>query len=296
MGSSRHKRAQLASPHDNQKSKKRKAANTDDEYDSPDLEETKPKRARKKNGEEKRLKRHRARPPRTYIERLHRVRIQRMFLLDRNRSTSEDGTHEEEVFDIAGTTGNVYNVTISKVLDCSCPDSSKGNQCKHIIYVLVNVLKAREDLAYQLAFLTTELEEIFSNAPVRPQSDGATATATETGGHRKPIEGDCPICVMEFEESDKSDTIIWCKAACGNNVHKRCFDRWARSKPGEVKCVYCRTPWKGDEKDLKGISKRGKVNEEGYVNVAGQLGLSGHRDTSTYHEHWARREFGGGYY
>lgn len=162
--------------------------------------------------------------------------------------------------------------------------------------VLVNVLKAREDLAYQVAFLTSELAEIFSHAPITPQSDGEPATVTDTGGHRKPIEGDCPVCVMEFEESDRSEDILWCKAACGNNIHKRCFEQWARSKPGQAKCVYCRTPWKGDEKNLKGVKKGGRVNEEGYVNVASQLGISRERDTSSYHQHWVHREFGGGYH
>jgi hypothetical protein len=74
------------------------------------LNESKPKRARKKKGEEpeeKRLRRFRAKPPATYNERLYRVRTQRMFLIDRTQGTSEDGSPEEE-FDIAGTTGNIY--------------------------------------------------------------------------------------------------------------------------------------------------------------------------------------------
>lgn len=73
-------------------------------------EKPKPKKARKvkaegEEPEEKRLKRFRAKAPISYIERLDRVRTQRMFLIDRNRTTSADGTHEEEVFDIAGSTG-----------------------------------------------------------------------------------------------------------------------------------------------------------------------------------------------
>ena len=94
---------------------------------------------------------------------------------------------------------------------------------------MVNVLKAREDLAYQLAFLSMELVEIFANAPVTPSSDAA-ALSTDTGGSRKLIEGDCPVCVMEFKEGEP---ILWCKAACGNNIHQHCFEQWARSKPGE---------------------------------------------------------------
>lgn len=92
------------------------------------------------------------------------------------------------------------------------------------------ILKAREDLAYQLAFLSTELAEIFAHAPVTPQSSEASNLDTDTGGSRKPVEGDCPVCVMEFEEGED---IVWCKAACGNNVHRHCFEQWARSKPGE---------------------------------------------------------------
>jgi hypothetical protein len=155
---------------------------------------------------------------------------------------------------------------------------------------MVNVLKAREDLAYQLALLSSELTEIFANSPAIPQAD---STATDTGGHRKPIEGDCPVCVMDFDINGKSEEIIWCKGACGNNIHRHCFEQWARSKPGQVKCVYCRTPWKGDEDSIKRIAKDGgAVNQEGYVNVGSQLGLSGERDMSTYHPYWVRRQFG----
>jgi len=167
----------------------------------------------------------------------------------------------------------IYQVTVNNVPTCTCPDAKKGNQCKHIVYVgyptylypqpfilthgkvLVNVLKAREDLAYQLAFLTTELIEIFDNAPSTPQSYGnAPPISTDVCGSRKPIEGDCPVCVMEFEEGED---IVWCRAACGNNIHQQCFEQWAKSKAGQVKCVYCRTPWKGDEDSLKRISTVG---------------------------------------
>lgn len=113
-----------------------------DRGNGSDSEDTKPKPVRKKksSNEEKRQKRFRIKPPLTYLERLNRVTTQRMFLIDRNRATNKDGTHEEEVFDIAGTTGNIYQVTIAKVPRCSCPDSMKGNQCKHIIYVSSIVL------------------------------------------------------------------------------------------------------------------------------------------------------------
>lgn len=92
---------------------------------------------------------------------------------------------------------------------------------------------------------------------------------------------------MEFEAGED---ILWCKAACGNNIHRTCFEQWAKSKPGEVKCVYCRTPWKGDEETVRKISKHGHKNEDGYVNVASELGLSGRRDYSTYHQPWVQSQ------
>lgn len=94
--------------------------------------------------EEKRLRPFRKHPPKTYLDRLDRVRTQRMFLIDRERMMSEDGTHQEEAFVIAGTTGNVYEVTINKTPTCTCPDYAKGNQCKHIVYV--SLIAKRTDI------------------------------------------------------------------------------------------------------------------------------------------------------
>ncbi|PBP21713.1 RING finger domain protein (Znf1) [Diplocarpon rosae] len=299
---------QIPASYPNTKSKKRKvrSPNSDDDgneeqelYDSMATCEAqdmlagigpfKPKATRKRKGqepEEKRLRRFRARAPGTYLDRLMRVRIQRMFMIDREKSIGEDDTFIEK-FDIAGSTGNIYQVTISRVPTCTCPDASRGNQCKHIIYVMVNVLKAPENLAYQLALISTELAEIFANAPVTPQSSSAAASiATDTGGFRKPIEGDCPVCVMNFDESNKSEDILWCKGVCGNNIHRHCFEQWAKSQPGTPKCVYCRAPWKGNADSIKRISKHGQLSQEGYVNISSELGLSGERDISSYHQFW----------
>lgn len=66
------------------------------------------KRPRKSESpKEKRLRVFRKHAPQSYLERLDRIRSQRMFLIDRERKPSGDRSHEE-VFDIAGTTGNIY--------------------------------------------------------------------------------------------------------------------------------------------------------------------------------------------
>jgi hypothetical protein len=133
------------------------------------------------------------------------------------------------------------------------------------------VLRVRHELVYQLALLSSELVEIFRKAP-------AIRSAEDSGSddnNRKPVEGDCPICFMELEPTE---SIVYCKAQCGQNIHKECFGMWAATKrlTGQIQipCPMCRTPWQGDSNAAKKIKKTGVVGIDGYVNVADQLGIS----------------------
>ncbi|KAL8883281.1 MAG: hypothetical protein Q9215_008279, partial [Flavoplaca cf. flavocitrina] len=180
----------------------------------------------KKKDEEKRLRHFRSHAPSTYLQRLERAQSQRMFVISRNRNI-DNPSHPSETISMAGTTGNIYTITVTHLPTCTCPDNRKGNQCKHIVYVLHNVLKAPPHLQYQLAFLTTELQQIFTHAPPLPTSSAANADNNEPS-NRKEISGDCPICFMEFDPA--AEEIIFCRAACGNNIHKQCFEQWARAQ------------------------------------------------------------------
>ena len=238
---------------------------------------------------EKRQRMFRKKAPKSFLEKLERAQTQRMIVVGRTRSEAE-GCPKEDI-DIIGSTGNIYKVTVGKTASCTCPDSKKGNECKHKVYALNTVLKAPEHLVYQLAFLSNELQEIFEGAPPIP----TVVTEGETkDGARKPVEGECPICYMDLEE--ESNELVWCKAACGNNLHKSCFEQWAASQRGcTVKCVYCRTPWEMDKKDTDSITKMGTTGEDGYVNVAEHFGISRARDYSSYHQPWVRNQFGMGW-
>lgn len=210
-----------------------------------------------------------------------------MFVLNRKRL--DKGPFPSEDIELVGSTGNVYTVTIGLEPKCTCPDYLKGNQCKHIVYSLVNVLKAPPHLQYQLAFLSSELREIFATAHLLPTR---VETADDTSGKRKSVEGECPICYMDFDED--SNELVWCRAACGNNMHKSCFDQWAASQRGSVvKCVYCRTPWQSSDSSLSKVAQQGIVGEDGYLNVAHLTGQSTVRDVSTYHPRWVRRNYYG---
>ena len=267
------------------------------------LIEDAPKKTRRKKtkggsdapSEEKRLRRHRARAPGSYLEIKNRALTQRLTVLSRERCGTDEVPEERVV--TAGSTGNVYTVHVGLIPSCDCPHAKKGNQCKHIVYIMLRVLKAREDVAYQLALTSTELRELIKNAPLIPgiETDGNGKPGEEQDGNRKLIEGECPICYDELDH--KSDEIVYCKTSCGNNVHKACMQSWIQvAARGRATCPYCRATWDTEEVfdgslgnvDTKGLQR----NEDGYINVAGQLGLSGERDYSTYHQFWVKRHLG----
>jgi hypothetical protein len=244
--------------------------------------------------EEKRARLFRKKAPQSYTAVKERALTQRLTVLSRERCGSEDMPEEKVV--VAGSTGNVYTISIGLVPSCDCPYAKKGNQCKHIICVMLRVLKAREEVAYQLALISSELREVMKNAPPIPGVETDDTDGTEmTDGNRKPIEGECPIC---YDNLGDKEVIVYCRASCGNNVHKTCMRSWMAASHGKATCPYCRAKWEEDtgfegklrEVDTKGLQR----NKDGYVNVGSQLGLSGQRDMSTYHPFWVRQQMGYG--
>lgn len=238
---------------------------------------------------EKRLKQFRDHAPQSYLKVKERALTQRLTVLSRERCGTDDAP--EEVVRVAGSTGNVYTIRIKISPSCNCPHALKGNQCKHIVYVMLRVLKAREDIAYQMALLSSELREVIKNAPPIPGIETDGKDGTEVHGedtNRKPIEGECPICYDELGD----ERTVYCKTSCGNNIHEDCMNKWVAMSRGKATCPYCRAKWPEDtglEGKLGSVDTSGlERNAEGYVNVAGQLGLSGRRDTSTYHSYWVR--------
>eukprot|EP00935_MAST-01C_sp_MAST-1C-sp1_P000209 g209.t1 len=245
-------------------------------------------------------------------QRINRARSQRLYLVQR-KEIQENGRYGGPSCDfvVLGSTGNVYIVTICKIPSCTCPDHAKGNLCKHILFVLLKVarLPSSSPHVYQKALLNSELQEIFAfvserhsnvlaNAQVRKEYAKLSGEAvdkiagTEEGGvKRKPLTDgdDCMIC---FEEMKESEGLTFCMAACGNNFHKECMQKWSasnRSSGQEVTCPACRQPWVED-----GGSKRkagASPASEGYDNLAHASGQSTVRDDSTYNAGY----FGGGW-
>ncbi|TDL21594.1 hypothetical protein BD410DRAFT_724161 [Rickenella mellea] len=235
--------------------------------------------------------------PKNILERVDRVISQRFFMIDRRR----EGSELREEFSVLGSTGNVYTVSIDRKPSCNCPDASKGNHCKHILFIFLKVLQVPQNSThwYQKGLLTSELAEIFRDAPPAPGSVAtarireayakatgkAPATSSQedasAGGKKRriPVEGDdCPVCYEGMHGSPQSK-LAFCEE-CGNALHKECFQQWARSKPNPT-CVFCRAKWVTP--GASGASGSASTSE-GYVNLGGVAGVSPVRDISTYYQ------------
>jgi len=216
----------------------------------------------------------------------------RFFMIDRRR----EGDEPREEFKVLGSTGNVYTVTIGRLPSCNCPDASRGNHCKHILFVFLKVLQVPQSsgLWYQKALLTSELQSIFADAPQAPNAlahsevreayahaTGKAPAPTPSGSKRRSLgpEDCCPIC-YEGMDGISQDKLVFCEE-CGNALHTECFEQWRR-RAAEVTCVWCRAKWPTGVKDGSSTSRA----SDGYINLGSVAGLSGARDTSSYHQSW----------
>lgn len=213
-------------------------------------------------------------------------------------------------FSVMGSTGNVYDTCIDNEVTCNCPDFARRQSvCKHILFVMLKVLRAPDELVYQAALLNSELCDIFKRAPKRTTAiasnavlsayaaitgqpvdvgtDAGSGAGADTGPvtakQKDPAGQDCAIC---FDEMTSADELVWCKSSCGNNVHKACMTAWstAQRKQGKaVTCVYCREDWAvGDLPEKKAASGSAGVSVSraggySYLNMADVAGVSRQR-------------------
>ncbi|GAA5984209.1 hypothetical protein JCM10908_006091 [Rhodotorula pacifica] len=254
---------------------------------------------------EKRLKLVKKACPKATLERAERVRLQRFFCVDRQRTSPTS-----EQFKVLGSTGNLYSVKVGNLPSCDCPDGSKGNHCKHLLFVFLKVLGVpwTSNLWYQSALLTSELQAIFALARPAPRNvlEDRVKTAYEIStGKKKPEEGEtaqdgpvkkriphdgdsCPICYEDFEPGSEKG-LVFCLSisGCGNALHAECFGKWAKTcKP--TTCPLCREKWPAGAAAASNSNAGPSFSADGYQNFAAQAGLSTTRDTSTYY-HGPRR-------
>ncbi|CAF0848286.1 unnamed protein product [Didymodactylos carnosus] len=258
----------------------------------------KAKKPRVQTQTEKRLKRYRPSATSAVRVRIERALSQRLYLIAQTHTSDDEISREYKVL---GQTGNVYDVVISRMPTCNCPDALRNSLCKHILFVMHRVLKVhrKSPLLYQQALLTSELHDIFAKADslhsaidsnvlaeqtVREMYqrttgkeglvlDQASTTATiPTSDNRKPLDSqDCPIC---FEQMSEDEQLTYCTAYCGNNIHQVCIDKWKEAKQRvkeDVTCPLCRAIWKDKyltSTTAQTFSSKGQSGHGNYLNLA----------------------------
>eukprot|EP00850_Spirogloea_muscicola_P000502 SM000002S05582 [mRNA] locus=s2:992640:994817:+ [translate_table: standard] len=257
------------------------------------------KRKRPPLDEQKRAARFLASPSKATEERIARAYAHRLYLIDRQTAVcGTDSVPTSCDFHVLGSTGNVYTVTISRMPRCTCPDNARGNACKHLLFVMLRVLKVSQDnpCIWQKALLADEVASLLLNnessaelAGLRAStgvlerfqalngaSTSAVSGAAPPSAAPRKLEGDCPICYepLANDSGQPKEPVVSCKV-CGNNVHRDCFQHWKSSKTAAgVTCIFCRSPWQ-DEETQPGVSGTLPVARNvfqaraaGYINLA----------------------------
>lgn len=145
---------------------------------------------RNSRGEEKRLKRWRSKCPQQIKERIGRAGSEVFFVVGRHPIDKTLLKYQCK-FDIAGSTGNKYCVTIGKVQTCNCPDYRKRKDlCKHILFVMLRVigLNVQHELLYQKAFKVNELDDLFRKIAKNKSSASSYFLDEEDGSDRDGVK------------------------------------------------------------------------------------------------------------
>jgi hypothetical protein len=192
-----------------------------------------------------------------FDSRVSRALSQRIYLID--STAPPEGSGEDFHFSIMGNSGIAYDIRIgTKFISCSCPDhSANGNLCKHLLFVLIRLLKYTHNDVFKNYYMPLVYEDLKNNH-FETQDDTLKRCAFYLENreklskqNKKKLEGaDCPICLEELKDPASGpvvgkaggEPLLWCKAQCGNFVHQNCFLKWVEKKDG-ANCVLCRAQW-----------------------------------------------------
>ena len=158
----------------------------------------------------------------------------------------------ERKYVVMGSTGNVYNVIIKDIPECTCPDyMTRGKRCKHIYFILIRVMRIiNED---QEEYSEDELYEMFNNIPTVTNNlivDNKTKNTYEKlkqsnklkpeikQKEQKSTDDLCPVCLDDLDNGDELD---YCKFSCGKPIHKICYVMWTKKHP--LNCIFCKKSW-----------------------------------------------------
>ena len=192
-------------------------------------------------------------------DRYARAMQQRIYLLSMKQTDNiiPKTTQHVYVFNVMGTTGNVYDVTIDFTPTCTCPDFIRRHKrCKHIHFVLSKVMGNYNQTERRMSVdalcklydnIANIVREVFApdtylskfECIVSTTATSATASSADTYKKQIGMDDVCPVCLCDMNK-DK-ETLDYCKMGCGRTIHADCFKQW--STRNKSQCVFCRTSW-----------------------------------------------------
>jgi hypothetical protein len=185
-----------------------------------------------------------------------RAKVQKLYLIERKPPADK----YIRGFAIMGSTGNLYDVTITYTPKCTCPDYvTRHKRCKHIYFILMRIMgieKGKEDEPEFTKYKLTRMfskniiinNDVIANDNIQAKynkiknSDGSKIEL-------KPLDDLCPVCL---DDLNNGDPVEYCKFSCGKPIHIDCFAMWTKVKPKN--CLTCNAHWD-------------KPKDTGYINL-----------------------------
>lgn len=174
-----------------------------------------------------------------------RGKTQKIYLLETIKHTDEYKCS----YDVMGTTGNVYKVTICDHPICTCPDFiTRHKRCKHIYFILTRVMQVSSENEDKTSYSNEDLITMFNN--IRDITNVFSVDSTLKNRYlslhnvnkieMKDSDDLCAICLDDLKNGEDID---YCKYSCGKPIHSDCFNMYYKKKQGDLKCIYCNVNW-----------------------------------------------------
>ena len=99
------------------------------------------------------------------------------------------------------------------------------------------------------SFLARTRSRLSASSSTAGESDTAAKAVSSAAVAPKPLSADdcCPICQ---EELQVSEALTYCQSSCGNHIHAKCMEVWAKNcvdtrqaATNPISCPLCRSKW-----------------------------------------------------
>lgn len=170
------------------------------------------------------------------IYRLRRATTQRIYVI---KSEIVDNSDDDEIVlevTSASSEGRTYSVSITPDdISCSCPDHvSRGGFCKHILNVLVKVLKFDPDVIIRDSKWVDEFTTAYTTFKnLLEARDSPDLPTIDNIRH----DDECIICYEKLQQQQQH-RLQQC-ATCKHVFHRDCIYEWSRYHANS--CPMCRS-------------------------------------------------------